>query len=94
MKTITKTTSGREPDSSLDATLNPVELSSKEIVAWGLAFPRPGVATRAHAPAWRTDGTIGTVLGVAGRMPARVSRPEIGARRPRGRHTSLLMGEL
>jgi hypothetical protein len=28
-------------DSSLDATLNPVELSSGELVSWGIAFPRP-----------------------------------------------------
>jgi hypothetical protein len=40
MKTITTTASVRKADSSLDATLNPVELSSKEIVAWGIAFPR------------------------------------------------------
>jgi hypothetical protein len=84
MKTITKTTSGREPDSSLDATLNPVELSSKEIVAWGVAFPRTGFATRARPPSWRADGTIGNVLGVAERMPTRASRPLGGARRPRG----------
>jgi hypothetical protein len=42
MKTITTTPPIRKADSSLDATLNPVELSSKEIVAWGIAFPRPG----------------------------------------------------
>jgi hypothetical protein len=42
MKTITKTTAVRKADSSLDATLNPVELSSKEIVSWAIAFPRPG----------------------------------------------------
>ena len=41
MKTITTTAPRREGDASLDATLNPVELSSKEIVAWGIAFPRP-----------------------------------------------------
>jgi hypothetical protein len=63
MKTITKTTSSHRPDASLDATLNPVELSSNEIVAWGMAFPRPGFATRPRTPACRTDGTIGTVLG-------------------------------
>jgi hypothetical protein len=34
MKMITTTASVRKADSSLDATLNPVELSSKEIVAW------------------------------------------------------------
>jgi hypothetical protein len=41
MKTITTTTAVRKADSSLDATLNPVELSSKEIVSWAIAFPRP-----------------------------------------------------
>jgi hypothetical protein len=45
MKTITKTTAVRKADSSLDATLNPVELSSKEIVSWAIAFPRPGAGT-------------------------------------------------
>jgi hypothetical protein len=74
MKTITKTTSGRKADSSLDATLNPVEISPKEIVAWGIAFPRPGLAARPRTASWRTDGTIGTVTGVAGRMPGRASR--------------------
>jgi hypothetical protein len=34
MKTITTTASVRNEDFSLDATLNPVELSPKEIVAW------------------------------------------------------------
>jgi len=58
MKTITKTTSSTRPDASLDATLNPVELSPNDIVAWGIAFPRPP-----RMPACRTDGTIGTVLG-------------------------------
>ena len=57
MKTITKTTSSHRPDASLDATLNPVELGSNEIVAWGMAFPR------SSTPACRTDGSIGTVLG-------------------------------
>jgi hypothetical protein len=41
MKTTTTTASGRKTDSSLVATLNPVELSSKEIVSWAVAFPRP-----------------------------------------------------
>jgi hypothetical protein len=69
MKTITTTTmSVRKADSSLDAMLNPVELSSKEIVSWGLAFPRPAARTPRHRPMWRTDATIGTVLGVVGRM--------------------------
>jgi hypothetical protein len=30
----------RKADASLDTKLNPVELSSNEIVAWGVAFPR------------------------------------------------------
>ena len=62
MKTITKTTSSHRPDASLDATLNPVELSSSVIVAWGTAFPRRGT------PACRTDGTIGTVLGATAKL--------------------------
>ena len=37
MKTITTTVSVRKADASLDAKLNPVELSSKEIVSWGVA---------------------------------------------------------
>ena len=77
MKTITKTTkttSGPRPDASLDATLNPVELSSNEIVAWGIAFPRPGSATPPRTQSGRADGTIGTVLGAAGRRPARANR--------------------
>jgi hypothetical protein len=40
MTTITTTASVRKADASLDAKLNPVELSSKEIVSWGVAFPR------------------------------------------------------
>ena len=46
MKTMTTTTSVPRADSSLDATLNPVELRSKEIVSWGIAFPRPGSEAR------------------------------------------------
>jgi hypothetical protein len=65
MKTVTKTTSVPE-DSSLDATLNPVELSSKEIVSWGIAFPRPGSRTPRSAAVSRTGATIGTVPGVVG----------------------------
>jgi hypothetical protein len=45
MKTITTTEPVRKTDSSLDETLNPVELSSKEIVSWAIAFPRPGSRT-------------------------------------------------
>ena len=41
MKAITTTGSVRKTDSSLDATLNPVELPSEEIVSWAIAFPRP-----------------------------------------------------
>ena len=67
MKTITTTAPVRKTDSSLDATLNPVMLSSKEIVSWGIAFPRPAPGPGDTAM-WRTDATIGTVLGVAGRM--------------------------
>ncbi len=70
MKTITTSASGRKADSSLDTTLNPVELSSKEIVSWGIAFPRRGAGTPLRTPMWRTDATIGTVLGVVGRGPS------------------------
>jgi hypothetical protein len=44
MKRITTTSSLPKADSSLDATLNPVTLSSGEIVSWGVAFPRPRTA--------------------------------------------------
>jgi hypothetical protein len=44
MKMITTTGSVRKTDSSLDVTLNPVELPSKEIVSWAIAFPRPELA--------------------------------------------------
>jgi hypothetical protein len=70
MKTVTTTASVRKGDSSLDVTLNPVELSSTEIVSWGIAFPRPAARTPSHTPMWRADATIGSVLGVAGRMAA------------------------
>ena len=59
--------------------LNPVELSSKEIVSWGVAFPRlaPGTPSRVAETAtspdpkvWRTDATVGSVLGTAGRTAA------------------------
>jgi hypothetical protein len=43
MKIITTTASLRKPDSSTDATLNPVALGSGEIVSWAVAFPRPGL---------------------------------------------------
>jgi hypothetical protein len=42
MKTITTTASARKADSSLDATLNPVELTSKEIISSAIASSRPG----------------------------------------------------
>jgi len=73
---IPTTPSVRKADASLDTKLNPVELSSNEIVSWGVAFPRhtPGksspVAETATSPdtkIWRTDATIGSVLGTAGR---------------------------
>lgn len=83
MKTITTTASVRKADASLDAKLNPVELSSKEIVSWSIAFPRSGpgtsrrlaetgtsTATEIPHPTWRTDATVGTVLGALGRMAA------------------------
>jgi hypothetical protein len=66
----------RKADASLDTKLNPVELSSKEIVSWGMAFPRlaPGTparvaetATSPDAKVWRTDATIGSVHGTVGR---------------------------
>lgn len=71
---IPTTPSVRKTDASLNAELNPVELSSKEIVSWGVAFPRhaPGtpqrIAKTATSPdpkVWRTDATIGSVLGTA-----------------------------
>ena len=45
MKAITATGFPHNADSSLDATLNRVVLSSGEIVSWGVAFPRPGKDT-------------------------------------------------
>jgi hypothetical protein len=50
MKAITTTASVQKADASLDATLNPVQLRSGEIVSWGVAFPRPGVAPPAARP--------------------------------------------
>jgi hypothetical protein len=67
MKTTTTPASERRADSSLDATLNPVELSSTEIVSWGIAFPRRSSGTPQRPPMWRADATTGTVLCVAGR---------------------------
>jgi hypothetical protein len=53
MKTITSTESVRKTDSSLDATLNPVELPSKEIVSWAIAFPRPELTCSRLSPVRR-----------------------------------------
>jgi hypothetical protein len=73
---IPTTPSVRKADAYLDTKLNPVELSSKEVVSWGLAFPRhaPGksspiaeTATSPDTKIWRTDATIGSVLGTVGR---------------------------
>jgi hypothetical protein len=59
--------------------LNPVELSSREIVSWGVAFPRRAAgtpspvaetATSPETKVWRTDATIGSVLGTVTRKPA------------------------
>jgi hypothetical protein len=44
MKTISPVAPARKADASLDAKLNPVELSSTEIVSWSVAFPRSGSA--------------------------------------------------
>jgi hypothetical protein len=81
MKKITTTTTPvPRADASLDAKLNPVQIGSDEIVSWGVAFPRSErsrslsvavYATSSSAKSsstWRTDGTIGSVLGAAGRM--------------------------
>ena len=74
--TIPTTPSVRKADASLDTKLNPVELSSNEIVSWGVAFPRvaPGTPSRVAETAtspdpkiWRTDATISSVLGTVGR---------------------------
>jgi hypothetical protein len=74
---IPTTPSVRKADASLDAKLNPVELSSKEIVSWGVAFPRhaPGTSSRVAETStspdtkkvWRTDPTIHSVLGTVAR---------------------------
>jgi hypothetical protein len=50
MKIKTTTTTGTvskvsKADASLDVKLNPVELGSKEIVSWAVAFPRSGTPT-------------------------------------------------
>jgi hypothetical protein len=84
MKKITTTTTPvPQADASLDAKLNPVEIGSNEIVSWAIAFPRlrpsrsrrlavaPLSSSSAKSlPLWRTDATIGSVLGAAGRIAA------------------------
>lgn len=83
MKKITTTTTPvPRADASLDAKLNPVAIGSDEIVSWGIAFPRSGpsmsrrlgvTATSSSGkslPVWRTDATMGSVLGAAGRIAA------------------------
>jgi hypothetical protein len=76
---IPTTPSVRKADASLDMKLNPVELSSKEIVSWGVAFPRRAAgtpspvaetATSPETKVWRTDATISSVLGTVTRKPA------------------------
>jgi hypothetical protein len=53
MKTISPIAPARKADASLDATLNPVELSSTEIVSWSVAFPRSGSAAGAPCTEYR-----------------------------------------
>jgi hypothetical protein len=78
MKAITTTAPLPKADSCFDATLNPVALSSGEIVSWGLAFPRPrtggaGRSTKGDhlgAGSTRRSGALttpGSVLGALGR---------------------------
>jgi len=76
---IPTTPSVRKADASLDTKRNPVELSSKEIVSWGVAFPRRAAgtsspvaetATSLETKVWRTDATIGSMLGSVARTPA------------------------
>ncbi len=76
---IPTTPSVRKADASLDAKLNPVELGSKEIVSWGVAFPRHAPGASRHlaessissdSKIWRTDATIGSVLGTVVRTAA------------------------
>jgi hypothetical protein len=45
IKTTTTTGTVSKADASLDVKLNPVELGSKEIVSWAVAFPRSGTPT-------------------------------------------------
>jgi hypothetical protein len=53
MKTISPTAPARKADASLDAKLNPVELSSTEIVSWSVAFPRSGAGAGAPSTEYR-----------------------------------------
>jgi hypothetical protein len=48
MKKISPNAPAGKVDASLDTRLNPVELSSTEIVSWSVAFPRSG--SEAGAP--------------------------------------------
>ena len=52
MKIKAATTTGTvwKADASLDVKLNPVELGSKEIVSWAVAFPRSGTPTAHVVP--------------------------------------------
>jgi hypothetical protein len=75
MKKITTTTTPvPRTDASLDAKLNPVEIGTDEIVSWGIAFPRSGPTRSSSSsralPVWRTDATMGSVLGTASRIAA------------------------
>jgi hypothetical protein len=87
MKAIPTTPAVKRVDASLDTKLNPVELANNEIVSWGAAFPRPSqgasprvakpaqaLSTKTTNPIWRTDATMGSVLGTLGRD---VSAPSI-----------------
>jgi hypothetical protein len=80
MKAIPTTPAVKRVDASLDTKLNPVELANNQIVSWGAAFPRPrqgtsprvaktapALSTKTTRPIWRTDATMGSVLGTLGR---------------------------
>jgi hypothetical protein len=53
MKTTLPIAPARRADASLDAKLNPVELSSTEIVSWSVAFPRSGSGAGAARTEYR-----------------------------------------
>jgi hypothetical protein len=59
MKTITTIGSVRKADSSLDPTLNPVELPSKEIVSWGVSLSQ--ARTRASNAASSSGPAVSAV---------------------------------